>query len=119
MDFFKLMFKKKSLIFSLCFSSAALVLTVLIQVLCSVVNVDFMTESILLIIGLVFLLIGWVGGNRISYGYRKEKAMYSGPLPDDVKIKVYEFRAKFILTALIILLYSVIYDLFLLNLLIF
>lgn len=66
-------------------------------------NALYETTLIGYILAFISILIGWFGGNRITYQYRRENKDYNGPLPIEILNKKIDFRSPLILNGLIVL----------------
>ena len=106
------MFKKVSLkqwIWLVALLIIAVVSTLVFYFLFVADKVDFDPSYVTTIIGLIYLLIGWVVPNRFEIKYRKEKAEYAGALPEEIKTKKFLYRFPLMSAAVITLILSVIF----------
>lgn len=58
----------------------------------------------------LLLLVGWIGGNRIEYSYRRTNKYYSGALPIEILDKKLCFRSPLVVASLVSLALSVLVE---------
>ncbi len=105
---FEQMIRPHNLLIGFLYSLGGIILTIILEFLGRTFSWDIASDSICLAAGLILLLCGWVGGNNISYTYRKENAYYKGKLPLEIREKIYLCRARFFDGAIIDLVASLI-----------
>ncbi len=105
---FEQMIKPRNMLIGLLYSLGGIALTIIFEFLGRTFSWNIASDSICLAAGLILLLCGWVGGNNISYTYRKENAYYKGKLPLETRERIYLLRARFLDGAIIDLIASLI-----------
>ena len=106
------MFKKVSLkqwIWIIALLIVAVVATLIFYLLFIMGVVAFDPSYVTTLIGLIYLLIGWVIPNRFEIKYRKETAEYAGALPEEIKNKKFLYRFPLMSAAVITLILSVVF----------
>ena len=106
------MFKKVSLkqwIWFIVLIAFAIITTLFFYILFIAGAVSFDPSYVTTLIGLIYLLIGWVIPNRFEIKYRKETAEYAGDLPEEIKSKKFLYRFPLMGSALITFVLSIIF----------
>ena len=106
------MFKKVNLkqwIWFIALLIFAVVATLIFYILFIAGVVSFDPSYVTTLIGLIYLLVGWIVPNRFEIKYRKENAQYAGELPEEIKNKKFLYRFPLMSAALITLILSVIF----------
>lgn len=106
-------FKAKHFIIIATLSLINLALIILLYILNLSGNIKFDGYYYLIsFIGAMLLFIGWVIPNHTSYQYRRETKNYNGPLPDEIKEKIFNTRFPLMTSGLICLIISMIFSFF-------
>ena len=94
-----------------------LIALIIIAVVATLISYIFYIKGVIVydpsyittLIGLIYLLVGWVVPNRVEFKYRKDKAEYAGALPEDIKNKKFSYRFPLMGSALITLVLSIVF----------
>lgn len=100
---------KKLWILTIVLIAISIVFTIIFEVLRLLDVIKFEPTYITTLIGMIYLLIGWMVPNNTEFKYRKETSNYNGELPSSLKEKKFKVRFPFISSALIVLIISVIW----------
>ncbi len=95
------MMNMKNILLGILFSLIGIIASIVCEFLSRNYSWNLASDSISLAMGLVYLFLAWTIGNHISYTYRKQNSYYSGKLPEEIRDKVYNYRAPLLNAAII------------------